>query len=139
MKHKKYIFGAQELEYLSHIVIAQGVKVDPIKIQVVVVNWSQPSTITELKGFLGLTRYYRKFVRVYGMLARPFTNLLKEGQFGWSDEAVKTFEQLKQALTSILTLALPNFSEPFVIETDASEIGIGAVLSQQRRSIAYMS
>lgn len=73
------------------------------------------------------------------MLARPFTNLLKEGQFGWSDEAVKTFEQLKQALTSILTLALPNFSEPFVIETDASEIGIGAVLSQQRRSIAYMS
>src|SRR5690606_31481395 len=83
--------------------------------------------------------YYRKFVRSYGLIARPLTNLLRKGQFMWTEEAGKAFTELKQALTSTPTLALPNFSMPFVIQTDDSGEGIGAVLSQNDQPIAFMS
>jgi len=80
LKANKCAFGKQELEYLGHIVSHQGVKVDSKTIDVVVA-WPQPSNISELRGFLGLTSYYRKFVRNYGLIARALTNLLKKGQF----------------------------------------------------------
>lgn len=78
-------------------------------------------------------------MRDYGVLAHPLTNLLKKGNFFWTDEADTSFLTLKQALTTTPTLAMPNFDEPFVITTDASNTGIGAVLSQQDRPIAFMS
>ena len=138
VKATKCDFGKQELEYLGHIVTNHGVKVDGKKIEAMIA-WPQPTTITELRGFLGLTGYYRKFVRNYGVLARPLTNLLKKGNFKWDEDAAAAFTMIKQALTTTPTLAMPNFNEPFTIETDASGDGIGAVLTQQGRPIAYMS
>ena len=75
----------------------------------------------------------------YGLLARPLTNLSKKGQFDWSDEAKKAFDNLKKAMTSTPMLAIPNFNDTFISEIDASSDDIGVVLQQQRKQIAYMS
>ena len=138
IKLGKCAFGHQEVEYLGHIVTPQGVKVDQGKIKAML-NWPRPTNVSDLRGFLGLTGYYRKFVRNYRVIARPLTNLLKNGQFRWTEETEDAFKALKQAMTSTSTLTMPNFNEPFVIESDASGVGIRAVLTQQGRSIAFMS
>ena len=138
IKAKKCAFGQHKLEYLGHIVTAQGVKVDMGKIEAMVA-WPRPTNISELRGFLGLTGYYRKFVKNYGIIAGPLTNLLKQGQFGWNDEVEAAFLALKQAMTTTPTLEIPNFDDSFTIEADASGDGIGAVLSQQGKPIAFMS
>ena len=138
LKISKCAFGLQELEYLGHIVTAQGIKVDQGKIQTMV-NWPKPTNVSELRAFLGLTGYYRKFVRNYGIIACPLTNLLKKGQFAWLDEVEAAFQALQQAMTTTPILAMPNFNEPFTIESDALGNGIGAVLSQQGKPIAFMS
>lgn len=139
VKQKKCAtFGQAEVDYLGHIISGAGVKVDNNKIKAML-DWPPPTTITKLRGFLGLTGYYRKFVKDYGLIAKSVTNLLKKGKFEWSAQAEEAFNNLKTALTTTPTLAFPDFSIPFVIQTDAAGDGIGAVLTQNGRAIAYMS
>jgi len=126
------------LKYLGHIITNHGVKVDTSKVEAMVA-WPRPTNVSALRGFLGLTGYYRKFFRQYGVLARPLTNLLKKGQFVWDDNVESAFIALKQAMITTPTLVMPNFNDSFTIETDASCDGIGAMLSQQGKLVAFMS
>lgn len=102
-------------------------------------GWPVPTTATELRGFLSLTRYYRKFVQNYGILAKPLTELLTKKGFTWSDQAQAAFDNLEQAMVNTPVLALPDFTRPFSIETDACDTSIGAVLVQDGHPVAYLS
>lgn len=137
-KMSKCSFGQSEIDYLDHVINQEGVGMDPQKIQVVR-DWPTPKSVKALRGFLGLTGYYIKFVKHYGIIAKPLTNLLKKGQFVWSNEATIAFEALKLAMTTTPVLQLPNFEKPFIVETNASYHGIGVVLMQGGHPLAYLS
>lgn len=91
-----------------------------------------------VKGFLRVDRYYRRFVKNYGVIARPLTQLLKKNNFQWGEEACNTFQMLKKGMAELPLLSMPNFNMPFEIETDASGVGIGAILMQQGRLLAFI-
>ena len=137
-KKSQCSFGTQEIEYLGHLITAAGVSTDPKNV-IAMKDWPTPTTIKELRGFLGLTGYYRGFIKDYGLMSKPLTELLKKDAFHWPPQARLAFEAWKRAMLSASVLALPDFTKSFVVETDASGAEIGAVLMQKGHPIAYFS
>ena len=138
-KRSKCTFFTEKVEYLGFIISKNGVATDPAKIEAVI-GWPQPRSIKEIRGFLGLTGWYRIFIKGYAVIAVPLTSLLKKTKtFSWSHKAQESFEKLKNALVNAPILQLPHFTKTFTFLTDASGQAIGGVLSQEGKPIAYES
>ncbi|GJP33995.1 hypothetical protein CLOM_g18479 [Closterium sp. NIES-68] len=143
VKLSKSEFALEKVQFLGHMVSAQGVHVDAKKIEAVR-TWKTPENVKELQQFLGFANYYNRFVPQYAKLAAPLTNLLKKNTpYKWETKHQEAVEQLKQALTSAPVLILPDPERDYVIEADASDQAVGAVLMQDQgnglQPIAYLS
>jgi hypothetical protein len=100
-------------------------------------DWPTPKSLTELRSFFGLCSYYRRFVRGFSQLGAPLTYFTKKGAFQWIEESQRTFEKMKEIMSTCPILALPDFLQPFVLECDASRVGIGEVLIQGGHPIVF--
>ena len=124
---------------MGHVLSAGGVAVDPSKVSDVL-SWDQPKSVTQVRSFLGLAGYYRRFIKNFSKIARPMTALLKKDvQFVWSDDCEKSFQALKTHLTAAPVLVLPDVRRSFDIYCDASRQGLGSVLMQEGKVVAYAS
>jgi hypothetical protein len=138
IKRSKCSFAASSVAYLGHVISADGVAMDPAKVQAII-DWPLPRSARAVRGFLGLAGYYCKFVHNYGTIAAPLTALLKKDGFAWDEAAAEAFAVLKSAVTTAPVLAMPDFSKTFTVECDASSHGFGAVLVQEGHPIAFFS
>lgn len=138
VKLSKFSFCSSTVDYLGHLISDGMLKADPSKIESMTARL-KPKNVKQLRGFLGLTSYYMRFIARYAVIATPLMELLKKDAFEWSGEADSSFQNLKSAMVFAPVLRLPNFDRPFYIETYASDLGIGAVLLQDGHLIAYFS
>ena len=143
-REEKCEFVREKIQFLGHEVSAEGLSPDPDKVESIRV-YPKPITVTALRRFLGLASYYRKFIKDFSKIAAPLYYLLrKDVMWTWGPDQKKAFNTLKNALMSSPVLTYPRFDEPFVLHTDASNFGLGAVLSQRNKQgheqvIAYAS
>nr|GFC25985.1 reverse transcriptase [Tanacetum cinerariifolium] len=139
VKFSKCEFWLSRVAFLGHIVSAEGITIDPAKVEAIT-KWPRPTSVTKVRSFLGLPSYYRIFVKGFSRLALPLTKLMRKGvKFVWNEEREKSFEELKQRLVSAPVLTLPSGSGGFQIYSDASKKGLGCVLMQHGKVIAYAS
>lgn len=138
-KLSKCEFWLNSVSFLGHVISNNGVAVDPQKIKAIL-DWSRPTNVTEVRSFLGLAGYYRRFVEDFSRIAQPLTNLMKKTvRFQWNDKCERAFEELKKRLTTAPVLTLPIEGVEYEIYSDASREGLGCVLMQERKVIAYAS
>ena len=138
-KFSKCEFWLNQVSFLGHIISGEGIAVDPQKIEAVA-NWERPRSVSEIRSFLGLAGYYRRFVEGFSVIAAPMTRLTrKEVHFVWDDACEESFQELKRRLTSAPVLVLPEPDGEYVVCCDASKLGLGCVLMQNGRVISYAS
>ncbi|WVZ70995.1 hypothetical protein U9M48_019622 [Paspalum notatum var. saurae] len=132
-KFSKCAFWLKEVSFLGHILSEKGVAVDPSKVESVL-NWKQPESVTEIRSFLGLAGYYRRFIKDFSKTAKPMTSLTKKNtKYTWSPNCEEAFQSLKRSLTTAPVLAQPDVMKPFDVYCDASGNGLGCVLMQEGR------
>ncbi|GJS29115.1 putative reverse transcriptase domain-containing protein [Tanacetum coccineum] len=138
-KFSKCDFWIPKVQFLGHVIDSKGIHVDPAKIESIK-DWASPKSPTEIRQFLGLAGYYRRFIEGFSKIAKPMTKLTqKKVKFVWGDKQEAAFQLLKQKLCSAPILALPEGSEDFIAYCDASKKGLGVVLMQREKVIAYAS
>ena len=131
--------GFSEVSFLGHVINQHGITVDPKNVDFVV-KWQRPTNVTEVRSFLGLAGYYRRFVRDFSSIAKPMTRLTEKGvPFVWNIDCEASFKTLKDKLVNAPILVLPESGKRFMVYTDASRIGLGCVLMQDGKVIAYAS
>ena len=136
LKPNKCEFFKTKITYLGHIISSKGIETDPKKVEAVK-NWTVPKTVTDVRSFLGFTNHYRRFIKGYANVARPLNLLVsgdnanrKKALIEWTEECQIVFDKLKELCTSTPVLAYANYKKPFQLQTDASDLGLGAVLYQ---------
>ncbi|GJV73791.1 putative reverse transcriptase domain-containing protein [Tanacetum coccineum] len=138
-KFSKCEFWIPKVQFLRHVIDSRGIYVDPAKIESIK-DWASPKTPTEIRQFLGLAGYYRRFIEGFSKIAKSMTKLTQKGiKFDWGEKEENAFQLIKQKLYSAPILALPEGSEDFVVYCDASHKGLGVVLMQREKVIAYAS
>ncbi|KAL5835343.1 hypothetical protein ACOSQ4_014840 [Xanthoceras sorbifolium] len=138
-KLSKCEFWLSKIAFLGHIVSAKGMKANPKKIEVIM-EWKSPRNIAEVRSFLGLTGYYRRFMKGFSSIASPLTKLLhKNVRFDWTDRCQAAFDKLKMMLVEAPVLIQPVSGKDFVIYSDASHQGLGCVLMQEGKVVTYAS
>ena len=138
-KLSKCDFWLKEVSFLGHIVYAEGNRVNPMKTEAVV-SWKPPRNVIEVRSFLGLASYYRRFVRGFSVVASPLTKLLRKGiKFEWMDKCQNSFERLKEILVEVLVLIQLTSGRDYTMYSDASTIGLGCVFMQDKKVVAYSS
>jgi hypothetical protein len=136
-KFSKCTFWLEEIQFLGHVLSANGIVVDPSKVKDIL-EWKPPTTVHQVQSFLGLVGYYCRFILDFSKIVKPITSLLKnDTKFNWSSRCNEAFEQLKVLLTTAPVLAQPDIEKPFDVYCDTSGSGLRCVLIQEGRVIAY--
>jgi hypothetical protein len=138
-KLSKYEFWLKEVPFLGHIISEGGISVDPSKVESVL-SWNTPHNVSDIRSFLGLAGYYRRFIEGFSKIVKPMTELLEKGKtFEWTPRREASFQELKKRLTTAPVLTMPDMKRPFSIYCDASGQSLGCMSMQDDHVVAYVS